>query len=69
MSEVTFRNFTGTSASEEAITLNCDPTVGCTGIILNKINIKYVSAGKRTRALCNNVRGSFSLCSPNVVCS
>ncbi|XP_057457805.1 probable polygalacturonase At3g15720 isoform X2 [Lotus japonicus] len=69
VSEVTFRNFTGTSASEEAITLNCDPTVGCTGIILNKINIKYVSAGKRTRALCNNVRGSFSLCSPNVVCS
>ncbi|XP_057454546.1 probable polygalacturonase At3g15720 [Lotus japonicus] len=69
VSEVTFRNFTGNSASEEAITLNCDPTVGCTGIILNKINIKYVSAGKRTRALCNNVRGSFSLCSPNVVCS
>ncbi|XP_057452800.1 probable polygalacturonase At3g15720 [Lotus japonicus] len=68
VSDVTYRNITGTTVSMEAISLNCDP-VGCTDIVLDHIDITFASAGKSAQSLCKNVNGTFTSCIPIVNCS
>ncbi|XP_054805349.1 probable polygalacturonase At3g15720 [Prosopis cineraria] len=60
VSDITFRNFGGTSASEDAIKLECDDSRGCTDIVLEKINITSSDLGKTTHASCENARGTSS---------
>ncbi|XP_057452804.1 probable polygalacturonase At3g15720 [Lotus japonicus] len=59
VSDVTYRNITGTTVFVEAISLNCDP-VGCSDIVLDHIDITFASAGKSAQSLCKNVHGTFT---------
>lgn len=68
VSDVTYRNVTGTSTREDAIQLNCDRTVGCSDIVIDHVNITFVAAGKETNASCSNAQGTCSLCHPYVPC-
>ncbi|XP_057431872.1 probable polygalacturonase At3g15720 [Lotus japonicus] len=67
VSDVTYYNFTGTSTSQDAITLNCDTNVGCIDIVLNDLNITFADGGE-TLASCNNAHGTFSSCYPSISC-
>ncbi|KAB2619104.1 polygalacturonase [Pyrus ussuriensis x Pyrus communis] len=58
MSDVTYTGFQGTSASEQAITLDCD-SVGCTNIVMDLPVLK---------ALCKNASGKSSSTTPVVPC-
>ncbi|XP_061357372.1 probable polygalacturonase At3g15720 [Gastrolobium bilobum] len=67
VSDVTYRNVRGTSSGEHAIKLHCDKTIGCTNILLERINITSLS-GEETCASCKNAKGVCSSCIPNVPC-
>ncbi|XP_057433264.1 probable polygalacturonase At3g15720 [Lotus japonicus] len=67
VSDVTYSNVRGTSASENAIILSCDASVGCTDIVLNNIDITLAAGGK-TSALCSNAHGTASSFNPTVSC-
>ncbi|GAU51493.1 hypothetical protein TSUD_413770 [Trifolium subterraneum] len=66
ISDVTFRNFRGTTKDKNAIELNC-ASIGCTDVVLKEINIIGLN-GKRPSSSCSNVQGSFSSCNPTVTC-
>ncbi|BAT96932.1 hypothetical protein VIGAN_09025700 [Vigna angularis var. angularis] len=63
VSDVTFRGFRGTSASDEAITLNCG-LPGCSNIVLDDIDIVSSEPGKRVSCSCNNARGRVTSTDP-----
>ena len=67
MSEITFRDFNGTSAYDKAITLNCDPQ-GCFNITLDQINIVSSKGGKRVYCSGRNVHGTATSTYPNCSC-
>ncbi|XP_028759742.1 probable polygalacturonase At3g15720 [Neltuma alba] len=60
VSDVTFRNFQGTAASENAIQLLCDRVIGCTNIVLDQIHITSSVPGKTADASCLNAHGKSS---------
>ncbi|KAI9114910.1 hypothetical protein K1719_013923 [Acacia pycnantha] len=60
VSEITYRNFKGTSATENAIQLVCDNNKGCADIVLEQINITCSQPGKTTYASCENAHGTSS---------
>ncbi|CAJ2638812.1 unnamed protein product [Trifolium pratense] len=66
ISDVTFRNFRGTTKDKIAIKLNCC-SIGCTNIVLEEINISGLN-GERSSSLCKNAHGSSSSCNPTVTC-
>ncbi|GAU42073.1 hypothetical protein TSUD_326510 [Trifolium subterraneum] len=66
ISDVTFRNFHGTTTYNTAVELNC-AQIGCTGIVLDDINIVGLN-GEKPSSLCNNAQGSCSSCNPTVEC-
>ncbi|XP_038888676.1 probable polygalacturonase At3g15720 [Benincasa hispida] len=67
VSDVTYREVNGTSANEDAITLNCS-RARCTNIILDNVNIKMITLGKEAKAICQNVDGKFLSTVPIVSC-
>ncbi|KAI4332012.1 hypothetical protein L6164_016955 [Bauhinia variegata] len=68
ISRVMYRNVTGTSATEEAVSLNCNQVEGCTDIIIDLINITSSIPGSDISASCNNAYGTVTSASPNVSC-
>ncbi|KAL8245087.1 hypothetical protein R6Q59_011345 [Mikania micrantha] len=64
VSGVTYRNIHGSSASKQAITLNCSEKYKCNRILMNKIRI----TGKNVFAYCYNVHGKFMNTTPQIIC-
>ncbi|XP_065864543.1 polygalacturonase-like [Euphorbia lathyris] len=56
ISEVTYKNIKGTSATEEAVTFNCSKTNPCKGITLRDINLTY--RNKAATSSCMFVEGN-----------
>ncbi|CAL5195378.1 unnamed protein product [Lathyrus oleraceus] len=67
VSSVTYRGFTGTSATDVAIDLDCSSS-GCYGIVLDENNIVSAQPGKKTSAFCRNAHGAATHTIPNVLC-
>ncbi|XP_027906256.1 probable polygalacturonase At3g15720 [Vigna unguiculata] len=68
VSEVIYRGFIGTSASEKAINLNCSPS-GCSNITLEHIYIASSKSIKHVYAFCKNiVNGTIGSTVPKVSC-
>ncbi|KAK2645155.1 hypothetical protein Ddye_020350 [Dipteronia dyeriana] len=60
----------GTSANEQAITLDCNSSVkGCRNIIMKQVNITSSKSGNEIRALCKTAHGFFDSTKPHVSCS
>lgn len=60
ISDITYRNFRGTSSMSEAVKLMCDNVVGCTNIVLDKIQITSSDPKTKTKATCLNAYGTSS---------
>ncbi|VVA41186.1 PREDICTED: probable polygalacturonase [Prunus dulcis] len=68
VSDVTCTWFQGTSATEEAITLDCSD-LGCTNIVMDHVNITSTVPGKPVlQSLCKNANGTSSFTTPDVPC-
>ncbi|KAI5323874.1 hypothetical protein L3X38_032947 [Prunus dulcis] len=68
VSDVTCTRFQGTSATEEAITLDCSD-LGCTNIVMDHVNITSTVPGKPVlQSLCKNANGTSSFTTPDVPC-
>ncbi|KAK7271094.1 hypothetical protein RJT34_26714 [Clitoria ternatea] len=67
VSHVNYHNVRGTSSSKHAVKLHCDKIIGCTNIVLKRINITSAT-GEETYASCNNAKGVCSSCIPHVPC-
>ncbi|KAJ0671224.1 putative endo-polygalacturonase [Helianthus annuus] len=65
VSDVTYRNIHGSSASKIAINFDCDEEVKCTGIVTDEVGI----TGDDVYADCKNVDGKFSDTTPQITCS
>ncbi|KAH7834221.1 hypothetical protein Vadar_013883 [Vaccinium darrowii] len=72
ISDVSFIGFTGTSATEAAVQLLCSKSVGCDGILLDRINITTShkqSTEDKVFSECINAHGTSSGSNiPNVPC-
>ncbi|KAI9193803.1 hypothetical protein LWI28_000314 [Acer negundo] len=59
VSNVSFVSVHGTSASEQAITLDCSGSAyGCSNIVMSGVNTTSSNPGKEVRALCKNAHGT-----------
>ncbi|CAK9325049.1 unnamed protein product [Citrullus colocynthis] len=67
VSDVTYREINGTSANEDAVTLNCSQA-RCTNIILDHVSIKTTNSEKEAKTFCQNVEGESSFVVPSVPC-
>ena len=66
--DVQFSGFTGTSASEQAITLDCSD-LGCTNIVMDHVSLTSAVPGKPVlRSVCNKASGEASFTTPEVPC-
>ncbi|RDX69332.1 putative polygalacturonase, partial [Mucuna pruriens] len=68
VSEVTCRRFQGTSADSNAIILNCDPSIGCSNIVLDHVDISSCQQSKPACCFCHNAHGAAISSSPNCSC-
>ncbi|KAK8508450.1 hypothetical protein V6N12_020231 [Hibiscus sabdariffa] len=68
VSDVTYSDIRGTSASDRAINLNCDDTVGCTNIVMKNIAIKASAEAPKIYGFCNNAHGTALHVNPKVAC-
>ncbi|KAL6194527.1 hypothetical protein ACLB2K_035609 [Fragaria x ananassa] len=66
VSEVEFIGFTGTSSSEEAITLDCSD-LGCSNILMDHV-ILTSATGKPLRSVCRKATGRATFTKPLVPC-
>ncbi|KAL6189014.1 hypothetical protein ACLB2K_040404 [Fragaria x ananassa] len=66
VSGITFSGFTGSSASEQAITLNCSDS-GCPNILLDHVSLTS-GIGKPLRSACYKATGKASFTDPPVPC-
>ncbi|KAL6185329.1 hypothetical protein ACLB2K_041463 [Fragaria x ananassa] len=66
VSDITFSGFTGSSASEQAITLNCSDS-GCPNILLDHVSLTS-GIGKPLRSACYKATGKASFTDPPVPC-
>ncbi|KAL6216982.1 hypothetical protein ACLB2K_010200 [Fragaria x ananassa] len=67
VSDITFRGFRGTSASNEAIILKCS-NLWCTNIVMDHVNISSMIPGRPTYSYCENANGRSSFTTPDVPC-
>ncbi|XP_014521688.1 probable polygalacturonase At3g15720 [Vigna radiata var. radiata] len=67
ISDVSFRNVKGTTGSDSAVELRCDPYVGCNDIVLDHISIVKEDGGK-AKASCTGAQGTCFRCNPIVPC-
>ncbi|KAI5430584.1 hypothetical protein KIW84_034973 [Lathyrus oleraceus] len=56
ISEVTYKNIQGSSATAEAVTFDCSPSNPCQGIKLEDINLNFKN--KAATSSCNNIGGT-----------
>ncbi|KAK7256554.1 hypothetical protein RIF29_30008 [Crotalaria pallida] len=56
ISEVTYQNIQGSSATPVAVTFDCSPSYPCEGIKLQNINLTYNN--KTASSMCNNIVGT-----------
>ncbi|KAM1527177.1 hypothetical protein ACFXTI_016374 [Malus domestica] len=70
VADVTYNDFEGTSATDEAIKLNCDKVSGgCHNILMDKINIVPAVGDMKIFASCNNADGTYvGTTVPDVAC-
>ncbi|KAF9615726.1 hypothetical protein IFM89_026141 [Coptis chinensis] len=77
ISDVTYKNATGTSSTSVAIRLNCSQSTACTGILLDTIQLSLTSGRhtthkhwhERVTSSCTNARGKTKgLIQPNIPC-
>ncbi|CAH8320141.1 unnamed protein product [Eruca vesicaria subsp. sativa] len=59
VSDVSYTRIHGSSASDEAITMNCDADLGCVDIVMNHVNIVSARSGHKVLASCKNVHGKY----------
>ncbi|CAA0806944.1 Polygalacturonase QRT2, partial [Striga hermonthica] len=52
---VVFSDISGTSATKDAITLDCSESVPCRNIILENVKLSAVKAGPKVDAVCTNI--------------
>ena len=58
ISQVTYRNIQGTSATPEAVTFHCSPSNPCRGIKLQDIKLTYMNTAATSS--CKNIGGTSS---------
>ncbi|KAL3642142.1 hypothetical protein CASFOL_012957 [Castilleja foliolosa] len=58
ISQVTYQNIQGTSATQVAMAFDCSPTNPCTAIKLNDIKITYLKSSK-AQSFCKNIGGTI----------
>lgn len=67
ISQIMYRNITGTSKSEKAMKFACSDTVPCTHIILNNINLQRSDGTVET--FCNSAVGiGYGYVQPSAEC-
>ncbi|VVB14880.1 unnamed protein product [Arabis nemorensis] len=59
VSDVRYTRIHGSSASDQAITLNCDADLGCANIVMDHVNMVSATSGHKVFASCNNAHGSY----------
>ncbi|CAA7051531.1 unnamed protein product [Microthlaspi erraticum] len=59
VSDVRYSRIRGSSASDEAITLNCDENLGCADIVMDHVDMVSATSGHKVFASCKNVHGNF----------
>ncbi|CAH1451927.1 unnamed protein product [Lactuca virosa] len=64
VSDVTYMNIYGSSATQQAITFDCSGMFKCTGIVTNQVEI----TGDDAFAYCRNAEGNFVATTPNIIC-
>ncbi|GER27916.1 pectin lyase-like superfamily protein [Striga asiatica] len=57
ISEVTYENIRGTSATQVAMAFDCSPTTPCTGIKLSDIKVTFLSS-RKAQSFCKNIGGT-----------
>lgn len=67
VSEIKYSGISGTSESQQGITLNC-AELGCTNITMEEINITSSEPGEEIYAYCQNANGTSSFTFPQVPC-
>ncbi|XP_050219631.1 probable polygalacturonase At3g15720 [Mercurialis annua] len=67
VSEISYIGVEGTSASRQAITLDC-AKIGCGSIIMDQINITSSNPSQDIHAVCNNANGRSTSTTPLVPC-
>ncbi|KAJ9555166.1 hypothetical protein OSB04_009780 [Centaurea solstitialis] len=65
VSNVTYINVIGTSATKQAITFDCSEKFKCTEIYTNNVQI----TGEDVVAYCKNAQGNFISTSPDIACN
>ncbi|KAM0855250.1 hypothetical protein ACQ4PT_049949 [Festuca glaucescens] len=60
VNDIVFKNIVGTSATPEAVTLNCANNLPCQGVQLVNVNLKYTGTHNKTMAVCHNAVGKSS---------
>ncbi|MGH2313478.1 glycosyl hydrolase family 28 protein [Staphylococcus aureus] len=58
ISQITYMNINGSSATPEAVTFDCSPSNPCEGIKLQDINLTYKD--KPPTSSCKNINGTSS---------
>lgn len=59
VSDVRYARIRGSSASDEAITLNCDENLGCADIVMDHVDMVSATSGHKVFASCKNAYGNF----------
>ncbi|XP_041006508.1 exopolygalacturonase-like [Juglans microcarpa x Juglans regia] len=59
ISNVSFKNIRGSSATAEAVKLTCSKSIPCQNVQLQNINLSYKGSGQ-AKSTCQNVKPSFS---------
>ncbi|KAJ0714273.1 putative endo-polygalacturonase [Helianthus annuus] len=65
VSDVTYRDIHGSSASKQAIIFNCVGEFNCTGIVTDDVEV----TGEGVFASCQNVHGDFTQTTPHITCA
>ncbi|XP_047318152.1 polygalacturonase-like, partial [Impatiens glandulifera] len=60
ISDVTYEDIHGTSATVVALNFNCNKVKPCSGIMLKGVNLIYANSKTVVRSSCSNIRGSAS---------
>ncbi|XVF29146.1 hypothetical protein REPUB_Repub15cG0094600 [Reevesia pubescens] len=68
VSQVTYSDIHGTSASDCAIDLNCDDVMGCSNIVMHNVDLRSAVPGQKIYGSCNNAHGTATSILPKVSC-
>ncbi|KAK9083959.1 hypothetical protein Scep_030430 [Stephania cephalantha] len=71
VSDIIYKNISGSSLSTSGITLHCSDAVPCTGIVMDQVNITLHNTRHRTNKIysdCSNAQGHSTSTFPPVQC-